>query len=82
MENPPFEDVFPIGKVNFYCHVSLLEGSCLVRSVILCWHLTREESGIPSSLNVTMPLFLSQASMAVLQELQDSQLKPTAVCDS
>jgi len=26
MENPPFEDVFPIGKVNFHCHVSLLEG--------------------------------------------------------
>ena len=26
MENPPFEDVFPTGKVNFHCHVSLLEG--------------------------------------------------------
>jgi len=28
MENPPFEDVFPIGMlVNFYCHASLLEGN-------------------------------------------------------
>ena len=26
MENEPFEDVFPIGKGDFHCHVSLLEG--------------------------------------------------------
>ena len=26
MENPPFEDVFLLEKVNFHCHVSLLEG--------------------------------------------------------
>ena len=27
MENLLFEDVCPIGKVDFHCHVSLLEGT-------------------------------------------------------